>query len=181
MSSHAAPLKTEDSVLIENIRSGKTNFFAELVKRYEGLVRTSIWNLIRDSELMEDLVQEIFAKAYAKLGMLEKACHFKVWLLQIARRHCLDHLRKKKIPVEDLDAMEAKGQLPVVAEAFIPIKDSMMITMLEHLSPLDAELLWLRFVESVSYRDLSTITGLQESALRKRISRGLSRLREMLT
>ena len=53
--------------------------------------------MIRDPDFAEDLVQDIFLKAFKSLKNYKNDHAFSTWLYRIARNHTIDYLRKKKI------------------------------------------------------------------------------------
>lgn len=53
--------------------------------------------MIREVELVEDLVQEVFMKAFHNLQSYSNEYAFSTWLYRIATNHTIDYLRKKKL------------------------------------------------------------------------------------
>ena len=72
--------------------------------------------MIRDPDFAEDLVQDIFLKAFKSLKNYKNDHAFSTWLYRIARNHTIDYLRKKKIEtlsihVDDYDESHASIQI----------------------------------------------------------------------
>ena len=87
-----------DLELIKEYRNGNMEALNSLVNRYKDQLYTSIYLLIKDKELAEDIFQEAFVRAiksikehrYNEKGM------FLAWIIRIAHNMYLDHLRKEK-------------------------------------------------------------------------------------
>ena len=74
-----------DERLVEEIRTGNTDAFAVIFKRYQRLVHVTALNIVRDAGEAEDLTQTVFLEIYKRLGQFNPAKGtLKVWLLQFA-------------------------------------------------------------------------------------------------
>ena len=85
-----------DSDLIERVRSGSPDFFADLVNRHQRLVISIVRRAARDYGEIEDLAQEVFIRAYKGLKKFRGEAKFSTWLGQIAFRVAADSLKKRK-------------------------------------------------------------------------------------
>jgi len=88
-------MATTDQKLVSGTLTGDTRAFAELVERYSGLVHGVVLEVVRRPEEVEDLVQEIFCKAYEQLSSLRRPSRFAPWLGRIARHQVLHWLRQR--------------------------------------------------------------------------------------
>lgn len=77
--------------------------YTELMNRYKKKVETIVSRIIRQRSETEDLVQEIFAKAFTSLSSFKSEFSFSTWLYKIATNHCIDFIRKKKISTYSID------------------------------------------------------------------------------
>ena len=90
-------MEREDDVqLIRRILSGDDAAFSILVEKYEKSVHTLVWRKIGDYHYAEEIMQDIFLKAYKKLPTLKNPNQFIGWLHVIANRLCIDWMRKQK-------------------------------------------------------------------------------------
>jgi RNA polymerase sigma-70 factor (ECF subfamily) len=85
----------DDASLVERVRGGDVEAFAELYRRHAGGVRCAVSDTVRDPERQRDLVQESFARALAKLDSLREPSQFRPWVLQIARNAATDEWRRR--------------------------------------------------------------------------------------
>lgn len=126
----------------------------------------------------EDVAQEVFIRAFRYRHTL-KSDHLRTWLGTITHRQCLDHLeRKAREPL-----LPAGGAEPGALEQSTPVSptetaDEANPFPLACLTPVEREVLALRFVERLSYREIAEVTGMAEGSLRNVQARALRRLRE---
>jgi len=84
--------------------AGSQDAYAELLRRYERPVYTLILRMVRDRTLAEDLAQDAFVKAFAKLGTYDPGRKLSSWLFKIAHNTAIDHLRRRDLETVSLDA-----------------------------------------------------------------------------
>jgi len=85
-----------DTQLVEQILSGKTEAFEELMKRYQQQVFTIIYRMTGKYQDSEDIAQEVFMTVYQKLYQFDRTKNFSPWLYRIAVNTCITAMRKKK-------------------------------------------------------------------------------------
>ena len=73
-----------DLAIIEEVKEGNTEAFAELVHRHKRSILRMVLTMTRELSMAEDIVQDAFIKAYSKLHMFEARSSFKSSLYQIA-------------------------------------------------------------------------------------------------
>jgi RNA polymerase sigma-70 factor (ECF subfamily) len=95
-----------DREIIERVRAGHRDEFAELVRRHHARVLGLCVSMLGDEALAEDAAQEAFLKAYASLEGFRSDASFSTWLYRIAANRCLDLRRlRSRRPAESLDAL----------------------------------------------------------------------------
>ena len=90
-----------DALLVSNYINGNTNAFSILIHRHKNRIYTSIFLLLKDKYLTEDIFQETFIKIIDKLnsGSYKEEGKFLPWAMRIAHNLCIDHFRKiKRLP-----------------------------------------------------------------------------------
>src|SRR3954466_701540 len=87
---------SDDAELLQRIRSGAPEEFAELVRRHQSHVFAILYRYERDHHRLEDLAQDTFLKAWRSLAQFDGRAPFQHWLSKIAVHAALDHLRKQK-------------------------------------------------------------------------------------
>src|SRR5688572_9187586 len=85
---------TEESQL-ERARRGEVDAFADLVRAHHPAVRVFLASHLRDAGAIDDLVQDVFLRAFDRLNTMREGTAFRAWLLGIARNRALEHLRER--------------------------------------------------------------------------------------
>ena len=87
-----------DQELVRAYINGNANALSSLVERYKDKIFTSIYLLVKDKYLAEDIFQEVFIKIIDTLrnGRYTDEGKFLPWALRIAHNMCVDHFRKVK-------------------------------------------------------------------------------------
>lgn len=92
-----------DQSLIEKVLRGDTNAFKFIMKNTEGLIAQIIFKMIPNSEDRKDIAQDIYLKAFKKLGSFKFQSKLSTWVGQIAYNTCINYLEKKKLVLLDND------------------------------------------------------------------------------
>jgi RNA polymerase sigma-70 factor (ECF subfamily) len=87
----------EEKRLIEDARNGSQPAFVGLLRLHQGRVRGYLLRYVRSEDLVEDLAQEAFLRAFRDLHQYKGQSPFRIWLLGIARHRALDYLRKEEV------------------------------------------------------------------------------------
>jgi len=177
----------DDAELLERIRNGATDEFAEIVRRHQSRIFGILHRYERDAHKVEDLAQETFVKAWRALGRFDGRAPFEHWLSRIAARVALDHLRKEKrrqneigLPELGDDALdwlrsdEEKSALDGRAAA------ELLDLAMRELSPLDRVVITMQEIEGRSVKEISAATGASGVAVRVRALRARGKLRRVL-
>lgn len=125
----------------------------------------------------EDLTSQVFLKAYEGLPSYRHRGYFAAWLFSIARARVADFYRKKKNELPLVEAHEITDESNLsfqIAEK--EILDE-VLDLINCLSEKDQELLRLRFVAELTYREIGVIFHRREDSVRKGIWRVLARIR----
>src|SRR4051812_11880584 len=95
--------------LMVQVRSGDVQAFHRLYERFKGPLMSYAHSYLRDPELTEDVVQEVFLKVYRTRETYEPKASVSTWLWTIARNCCIDALRRASQREETQPAPEAGG------------------------------------------------------------------------
>ena len=93
----------KDLVWVEAALAGDQRAYQRLVEKYERALYFHILKLVRNQDVIDDLVQEAFLKAFESLGSYNKTYAFSTWIYRIATNHSIDYLRKKKLSTLSID------------------------------------------------------------------------------
>jgi RNA polymerase sigma-70 factor (ECF subfamily) len=102
----AGPATGVDEVpLIVRASAGDHDAFRELVERYRGAVYNLAYRMLGGPEEAEDAAQETFVRVYRQLGRYDARRRFSTWVLAIATNHCIDQLRRHRLPLVPLESI----------------------------------------------------------------------------
>jgi RNA polymerase sigma-70 factor (ECF subfamily) len=174
---------TEASQL-ERARRGDVDAFADLVRAHHPNVRVFLAAHVRDAGSIDDLVQDVFLRAFDRLSTLRDGAAFRAWLLGIARNRALEHLRERLrpgFPVPDaLEALLDRTQLAILEgddeEARRGLELEALRQCLRGLPPIGARLIREHYFKGRPITELAADEHKNEGALRMT----LLRLREAL-
>ena len=98
-------MKNEDVNLIQRVLSGDESAFTTLVERHRKWVHSLAWREIGDFHAAQEITQDTFIQAFKSLPSLRDPNRFSGWLHVIAKRQCIEWLRRKPVTMQSLDAM----------------------------------------------------------------------------
>jgi len=87
------------------LEDGDSTAYNELMKLYRDPIYFMLYEKVGDQELAKDLTIESLGKAFKKLHLYTPSYAFSTWLYTVARNHCIDYLRKNKLPTISIDRM----------------------------------------------------------------------------
>jgi RNA polymerase sigma factor (sigma-70 family) len=93
----------EDRALVERALQGDQSAFQALKSKYDRALYHHVARMVRSRNEVDDLVQEIFIKAFLAIESYSTQYAFSTWIYKIATNHAIDYLRKKKLPTLSID------------------------------------------------------------------------------
>jgi len=177
----------EEKSYVARAQKGDKDAYRYLVQGYQDRLFSLVLSMISKREQAEDLTQEIFIKAYFALPRFAGDSAFYTWLFRIASNHCLDYLRKRKLPEISLDSpLEDEGTFDRLQTLEAPssetpeasLKDpSEVAGVLEKLEPDQRLILSLRELEGYSYDELAKILHCGVNTIKSRLNRARQALK----
>lgn len=172
-----APPILSDAQLVARCRAGDGAAWNELVERFSRYVFAISVQGFRLSEPdAEDVFQDVFARAYQHLDKLRDDEALRPWLAQLTRRLCIDKLRagaRESVSDDEIELPEVDQTLAKLDEA-LAVRQAM-----GELSEDCREILDRFFCRDESYRAIGEALDLPAGTIASRISRCLSKLREV--
>jgi RNA polymerase sigma factor (sigma-70 family) len=93
----------EDRAMVERALGGDQAAYLSLKNKYDRALHHHVARMVRSRHDVDDLVQEIFIKAFLALESYSTQYAFSTWIYKIATNHAIDYLRKKKLPTLSID------------------------------------------------------------------------------
>jgi RNA polymerase sigma-70 factor (ECF subfamily) len=156
---------------------------AMLVAHLDAAYNLARW-LMRNETEAEDVVQDSYLRAIRHFGAF-RGGDGRAWLLTIVRNGCYDRLRQNSASSRSTDFDEAVHsggqQSPNPETALLQAERSELVRKsLEELPPEYREVLVLRELEQLSYREIADITRIPMGTVMSRLNRGRQRLQQTL-
>ncbi|MBM3307239.1 MAG: sigma-70 family RNA polymerase sigma factor [Candidatus Eisenbacteria bacterium] len=180
-----------DSELVQRAQAGDKGAFDALVTRNESKVYGLCLKMLGNPEDAEDVLQEVFIKAYQSLPGFRGDSAFSTWLYRIATNACLMRIRKKKLETVSLDQPsedDGDGTRDVADWSRDPaaevMNDELRAVLAEHINELapDNRIVFvLRDIHGLSTEDTAKVLGLTTPAVKSRLHRARLYLRERLS
>jgi RNA polymerase sigma factor (sigma-70 family) len=171
--------------------AGDREAFGRLVDATGSLVCSIALAILRDVEASRDVAQDVFLAAWRDLRKLRNPASFLPWLRQMTRNRAHHELRSKirrRRIVPDMSDQEADDLLAAVVDARPDASDHLLATEERRLLaaaigelPDEArEVVTLFYREGRSVRQVADLLGMREDAVKQRLSRARSRLRQAM-
>lgn len=160
--------------VIREARRGAQPAFAQLYRRYSPLVHGILLGRFRPA-LADELTQECFATAFARLSQLKEDHKFGPWIATMARRIQTSE-PSYEIPTDLLPEMESATASPEDRT-----EAAQVLRTIADLPEAYRETLLLRLVEGLSGQEIAALTGLTPESVRVNLHRGMDKLRVALS
>lgn len=156
-----------EQLLLLRCQMGDKNALAELINRYERPLRYFINRLLDNSELTEDIFQDTWLTVIRRIHGLREIDAFPAWLYRIARNKVYQQLRKKR----NVSALDENIAVENHAEDddFSGEDAAKVHKCLKELPLEYREVLMLRFLEQMSYQQISQVLNCKLGTVRSRI------------
>jgi RNA polymerase sigma factor (sigma-70 family) len=179
-----------DQELIQLFKNGDTNALEDLINRHKQRIFTSIFILIKDKSLAEDIFQDVFIKIIDTLrsGGYTDEGKFLPWALRVAHNMCVDHFRKvKRGPAvhnnsEEYDIFETLDLSEEGAEGQImnTERNETLRKLLDSLPQDQREVIVLRHFANLSFKEIAEKTNCSINTALGRMRYGLINIRKMM-
>jgi len=179
-----------DQELVHLYLNGKEVALTELITRHKSKIYTSIYLLVKDEYLAEDIFQDTFIKVIKtlKAGRYNEEGKFLPWVLRIGHNLVIDHFRKqKRSPIitntEGFDIFDVLGIYDESIEDKI-VKEQTYndLKTLIHLLPSEQkEVLIMRHYGDLSFKEIADLTDVSINTALGRMRYALNNLRKMIT
>ncbi|MCC6722070.1 MAG: sigma-70 family RNA polymerase sigma factor [Bacteroidia bacterium] len=179
-----------DQLLIKNYRKGNEACFEMLLNRHKSRVFTTIYLIVNDRYIAEDIFQEAFIKVIKtiKSEKYTEEGKFLPWLLTIARNLAVDYFRRKqKMPmITNSSGEDIFATLPVYEEnreeKLINEQKEGIVRELIKLLPEDQrEVLVLRHYGELSFKEIADMTNVSINTALGRMRYAIQNLRKLIT
>ena len=187
---HSAIVEPTDAELIAAVLNGDTASFEPLVRKYQPRVFATARRYARRESEVEDIVQEVFFKAFQKLRSFRGDAPFEHWLMRLAVRTCYDflrvHQRNREMSFSDISEeesvwLERFGANPNDdANEHLAAARQLVARVLSRLSPAARLVITLLEIEDRSVKEIAKLTGWSVPLVKVRAFRARAEMRKIV-
>lgn len=172
----------EDAELIHRLATGDEEALNVLMDRYGAPLLHFAHRLVGDMQLAEEIFQDTMLKAWQQATQFRLDGHLKAWLFRVARNNAIDHMRKKRVPME-----EYSSSLETAATTFRPEREAerswLSFEVLQSIAELPTvyrEVIELRFFQQLGYQEIAGALGIPLGTVKSRLNYAIQRLTKIL-
>ena len=162
-----------DEQLLALFRAGRDEAFRVIHDRYRqrlfAYVRQMLWTGPRQDA--EDLLQDVFVRAYGALRADARDVNLRAWLYRVAHNRCIDHLRRPVPPAADVFDLSRKPLRDPIEEAQRRDDLSRLVEDVGRLPEQQRSALLMREIDGMSYADLATTLDVTVPAVKSLLVR----------
>ncbi len=178
-----------DSELVHSFIMGDDKALEALIYRYKDKLYTSIYMLVKDKYIAEDIFQDAFVKMISTMreGRYAEQGKFLPWAMRVAHNLCMDHFRKVRQQVmvtlpDGKDISELLGSTAEPASHRMETREvnESVRKLIEELPEEQREVIVLRIYGDLSFKEIADITSVSINTALGRMRYGLINLRKMI-
>lgn len=182
--------ESADLTLVSATLQGDNSAFEELIRRHQPRVFSSIRRYVRNEADVQDVAQDVFIKAFEKLGSFRAEAPFEHWLMRMTVRCCFDYLRRhqrnretkaSELGAEDWDWLEnvPNTKDPMDVEQATAARE-FLHKLLGQLPPAAQLIINLLEIEERSVKEIAQMTGWSVPLVKVRAFRARAQLKKLL-
>jgi len=182
-------MSDEERKIVAAVLARTPGAFEQLVSSHQKLVWHMVYRMVQQPEETRELCQEVFLRVFQRLHQFRFESTLATWIGRVAFSVASRHLRRKRLPIVDLDESDGHPELPIerigdgVDLQQACERDDMLaqlVRVLEGLPPLQRTLVTLYHLDELSIADIATITELPEGTIKSHLFRARMKMREQL-
>jgi RNA polymerase sigma-70 factor (ECF subfamily) len=178
-----------DADCIAAVLAGDPASFEPLIEKYSPRLFAMARRYARREDEIADMVQEIWIKAYQRLGTFRSEAPFEHWLMRLAVRTCYDFLRAHQrnressfaeLTEDESDWLDRFASAPESTSEHAEAARQLVGRLLEQLSP-DARLvITLLEIEDRTVKEISELTGWSQTLVKVRAFRARAQMKRLV-
>ena len=174
-----------DEVLITLFQQGERSAFRVLVERYQSRIKNLIYSIFHEPDVIDDLAQEVFIKAYEALPHFRFQSSFYTWLYRIAVNRSRDELRKRKVRrLFSLQALLESSDHELGSKLAVEPRDTevqeLIASALKTLPERFRTVIILKDIDGLSYEEIAEVLQCEMGTVKSRLFRARATLRNVL-
>lgn len=170
--------------LIERTKAGDRAALRTLYEAYSPMMRNICRNIANeDEDMVNDIVQTAFVRAYYSLGQLRDASKFGEWVASITKRTALKHLARKQnapfVPFSNIMEEELENCGTISSDALLAEKD--ILELIDQLPKGYGQVFRMSVIEGYSHQEIADKLGIEPHSSSSQLSRAKAMLRKVIS
>lgn len=183
------PIELGDAELIGRAAAGDARALEVLYERYSRVVYSFGLRIVGDPQLAEELLQEVFFRAWQQGGNFSASKGtFVTWLLSITHNMAIDEVRKRRRRPQKSDSDDPEAVLAGVADGGISVEDEVWLgslretvaAALQRLPGAQRQAIELAYFRGLTQREIAEELGEPLGTVKTRMRLGIQKLRDYL-
>ncbi|WP_340065007.1 sigma-70 family RNA polymerase sigma factor [Ascidiimonas aurantiaca] len=175
---------SDDELIAKILETKDSALFGKLYDRYGEKVYRKCYGFVRNEDEAKDLTQDLFLKLFIKLDTYRAEAKFSTWLYSFTYNFLVKYVKRdphKKLSERWLrlnkkDDLQTYEDFDVNEEELFEFQSSLLLKALELVEPSDKALLLMKYQDGILVKDIQTIFGINESAVKMRLKRARIRV-----
>jgi RNA polymerase sigma-70 factor (ECF subfamily) len=167
-----------DELVVARARRGDQDAFARIVGHYDHRLRALAFRLLGDRDRMDDVLQDVYVKAFRALPRFKGASALGTWLYRITYNACMDDLRRR--PALEAVQYDDTAADPGAGPAETAVRRRDLAAALAALPPDQRAAVLLVDAYGLDYADAAEVLGVRSGTIGSRVSRARAVLRDAL-
>ncbi len=173
--------QSDEDLVKAIVRTNDTLLFEILYDRYAMLVYNKCFGFAKNEDEAKDLTQDVFLKLFVKLASFKGKSKFSTWLYAFTYNHCVNYVTRDKAKKFEKQSVDYKDIQNLSEEeeddqSFLSMKVDKLKVALECVSADEKMILLLKYQDNLSIKDIESVLGIGESAVKMRIKRAKDKL-----
>lgn len=176
--------------LLLKAKEGDDSAFEEIIKLYEQKICSTIYYMVKNENIVEDLAQEVFIKIYKNLSKFNEESSLYTWIYRITMNTCIDQIKKEKkftyintyVETDDgeieVQIEDENQRVDTILEN--KIRQESIIKAIKSLPSEQRALIVLRDIRQFKYMEIAEMLDLNLGTVKSKISRARQSLKESL-
>jgi RNA polymerase sigma-70 factor (ECF subfamily) len=172
---------SDEDLVSAIVKPNDTMLFEVLYDRFATLVYNKCYGFAKDGDEAKDLTQDVFLKLFVKLASFKGKSKFSTWLYAFTYNHCVNYVTRstaKKFEKQSVDYADIENISEDEDDSsdFNDMRVDKLKKALELVSPDEKMILLLKYQDNLSIKEIESVLGVGESAVKMRIKRAKAKL-----
>lgn len=172
-------MNTEEYNIIRRVQQGHTKEYEWLVRKYQAAVYNVILQMTRQHETAEELAQDVFVRAFEKIGSFHFKSRFFSWIYRIAVNTAISHNKRERryVSAEHFPEQGARQGEKIQEEKE---RNELLYAAIDRLKDKYRSVIVLCYFEQLSYAEIAEIVDVPEKKVKSRLYDARRLLRSVL-